>query len=229
MVRIDDVYQKVLAIANKEQRGYITPQEFNLFADHAQMSIFEQYFYDKNQFARRATENSTIELLEQKIQIFESNPEFFSSGDDLPEDTYQIDSVSIVLDRGKTIPMQRVSKRELQGISSSPLLSGSTLATNYYIFNNTINFELPTSLEGNNVVVELVRKPLKPQWTYVIHNQSALHNSHDENLQDFELHSSEENNLVISILKLAGVAIKDVNLSQAATQEEVKNIQQEKA
>ena len=125
--------------------------------------------------------------------------------------------------------MQRVSKRELQGISSSPLLSGSTLATNYYIFNNTINFELPTSLEGNNVVVELVRKPLKPQWTYVIHNQSALHNSHDENLQDFELHSSEENNLVISILKLAGVAIKDVNLSQAATQEEVKNIQQEKA
>ena len=229
MVRIDDVYQKVLAIANKEQRGYITPQEFNLFADHAQMSIFEQYFYDKNQFARRATENSTIELLEQKIQIFESNPEFFSSGDDLPEDTYQIDSVSIVLDSGKTIPMQRVSKRELQGISSSPLLSGSTLATNYYIFNNTINFELPTSLEGNNVVVELVRKPLKPQWTYVIHNQSALHNSHDENLQDFELHSSEENNLVISILKLAGVAIKDVNLSQAATQEEVKNIQQEKA
>ena len=229
MVRIDEVYQKVLAIANKEQRGYITPQEFNLFADHAQMSIFEQYFYDKNQFARRATENSTIELLEQKIQIFESNPEFFSSGDDLPEDTYQIDSVSIVLDSGKTIPMQRVSKRELQGISSSPLLSGSALATNYYIFNNTINFELPTSLEGNNVVVELVRKPLKPQWTYVIHNQSALYNLHDENLQDFELHSSEENNLVISILKLAGVAIKDVNLSQAATQEEVKNIQQEKA
>ena len=229
MVRIDDVYQKVLAIANKEQRGYITPQEFNLFADHAQMSIFEQYFYDKNQFARRATENSTIELLEQKIQIFESNPSFYSSGDDLPEDTYQIDSVSIVLDTGKTIPMQRVSKRELQGISSSPLLFGSTLATNYYIYKNTINFTLPTSLEGSNVMVELVRKPLKPQWTYVVHNQSALHNSHDANLQDFELHSSEENNLVISILKLAGIAIKDVNLSQAAAQEEIKNIQQEKA
>ena len=229
MERIDDVYQKVLAIANKEQRGYITPQEFNLFADHAQMSIFEQYFYDKNQFARRATENSTIELLEQKIQIFESNPSFYSSGDDLPEDTYQIDSVSIVLDTGKIIPMQRVSKRELQGISSSPLLFGSTLATNYYIYKNTINFTLPTSLEGSNVMVELVRKPKKPQWTYVIHNQSALHNSHDANLQDFELHSSEENNLVISILKLAGIAIKDVNLSQAAAQEEIKNIQQEKA
>ena len=31
MISIDTVYQKVLAVANKEQRGYITPQEFNLF------------------------------------------------------------------------------------------------------------------------------------------------------------------------------------------------------
>ena len=51
-VNIDTVYQRVLNIANKEQRGYITPQEFNLFADHAQMDIFEQYFYDLNQFGR---------------------------------------------------------------------------------------------------------------------------------------------------------------------------------
>ena len=51
-VSINNVYQKVLAIANKEQRGYITPQEFNLFANQAQMEIFEQYFYDLNQFSR---------------------------------------------------------------------------------------------------------------------------------------------------------------------------------
>ena len=31
-VNIDTVYQRVLAIANKEQRRYITPQEFNLLA-----------------------------------------------------------------------------------------------------------------------------------------------------------------------------------------------------
>ena len=29
-VSIDTVYQRVLTLANKEQRGYITPQEFNL-------------------------------------------------------------------------------------------------------------------------------------------------------------------------------------------------------
>ena len=43
-VNIDNVYQKVLVIANKEQRGYITPLEFNLLANQAQQDIFEQYF-----------------------------------------------------------------------------------------------------------------------------------------------------------------------------------------
>ena len=52
MVSVNTVYQTVLALANKEQRGYITPQEFNLFAKQAQMEIFEQYFYDVNQFGR---------------------------------------------------------------------------------------------------------------------------------------------------------------------------------
>ena len=38
-VSIDTVYQRVLSILNKEQRGYITPQEFNLLANQAQIEI----------------------------------------------------------------------------------------------------------------------------------------------------------------------------------------------
>ena len=45
-VNINRVYQKVLALANKEQRGYITPQEFNLLSDKAQLEIFDSYFHD---------------------------------------------------------------------------------------------------------------------------------------------------------------------------------------
>ena len=51
-VNVDTVYQKVLALANKEQRGYITPQEFNLFASQAQLDIFENYFYDLDLVAK---------------------------------------------------------------------------------------------------------------------------------------------------------------------------------
>ena len=51
-VNINTVYQRVLAIINKEQRGFVSPVEFNLFANQVQMDIFEQYFYDLNQFLR---------------------------------------------------------------------------------------------------------------------------------------------------------------------------------
>ena len=121
MVNIDKVYQKVLAFANKEQRGYITPQEFNLFADQAQMEIFEQYFYDKNQFGRLPGNSyeyhDMIENLDQKISIFErynrnasvvqassnpnNNPNFFGSwgdvktGEQFP-DMYRLGQVIVV-------------------------------------------------------------------------------------------------------------------------------------
>ena len=46
MVEINSVYQKVLVLSNKEQRGFITPLEFNRLADRAQLEIFEGYFHD---------------------------------------------------------------------------------------------------------------------------------------------------------------------------------------
>ena len=39
MISVDTVYQRVLAILNKENRGYMTPQEFNLMANQAQIEI----------------------------------------------------------------------------------------------------------------------------------------------------------------------------------------------
>ena len=90
MVSVDTVYQKVLALANKEQRGYITPQDFNLFANQAQMEIFEQYFYDVEQFERRA--DSTVELTKRKIQIFKRFSQAINHGDIIPVEVYKIDA-----------------------------------------------------------------------------------------------------------------------------------------
>ena len=75
MISIDTVYQRVLTLANKEQRGYITPQEFNLLANQAQMEIFEQYFHDIKKFNAlpgNAQEFSdSLSVLYEKIGGFE--------------------------------------------------------------------------------------------------------------------------------------------------------------
>ena len=101
-VSIDTVYQKVLAATNKEQRGYITPQEFNLFANQAQMEIFEQYFYDKNQYNRlpaNQTQYADLDhMLEEKISIFKKREQpiriqnRYGLGN-LPTDVYRLDNV----------------------------------------------------------------------------------------------------------------------------------------
>ncbi len=223
MVKIDTVYQTVLALANKEQRGYITPQEFNLFADHAQMSIFEQYFYDLNQFKRVPGNQSDyadmVSNLQDKISIFIDKAEYAPARVGvLPENFYR---ASLVTVDGNTAEH---TARETQEHYKSPLTSPTKSRPIFYLYNSNVYFKP----EGKSADFSYIRKPNKPEWTYVVVNDKALYNP-SGNAVDFELHPSEQKNLVNRILKLAGISIEDAGLVQVATQEEIKNVRQEKA
>ena len=54
---IDSVRKTVLSILNKNNYGYISPADFNLYAKQAQLDIFDDYFYDYNYQINK--ENST--------------------------------------------------------------------------------------------------------------------------------------------------------------------------
>ena len=86
-VSINEVYKRVLAIANKEQRGHITPLEFNNLATQVQLEIFEQYFYDISQASRKpgnSTEHSdNLHILEEKIAPFRVNDQSLFSATEL--------------------------------------------------------------------------------------------------------------------------------------------------
>ena len=45
---INEVRNAVLSIANKNNYGYISPSDFNLFAANAQMEIYEEYYSSYN-------------------------------------------------------------------------------------------------------------------------------------------------------------------------------------
>ena len=74
---INEVYQMCLALLNKNNYGYMTPQEFNLFAQQAQLDIFEDLFIDYNmQITKRAGRRSDTGYpdiakgIEETISIF---------------------------------------------------------------------------------------------------------------------------------------------------------------
>ena len=48
-INVNAVYKTVLLILNQQQRGYMTPDEFNKVATQVQLNIFEKYEDDLNQ------------------------------------------------------------------------------------------------------------------------------------------------------------------------------------
>ena len=222
MVRVDTVYQRVLAIANKEQRGYITPLEFNLYANQAQMDIFEQYFYDLNQFTRvpgNDTEYSDmVTILEEKINLFETSSPGFDTG--ILPGFYRLGTVQL-----NGVEVEKLEHKEFKVINRSPLTKPTRERPVYFKQGNILNV-FPDTVTSTEVNVFYIRRPVQVGWGYVVTLEKALYNANRST--DFELHGSEETDLVMKILALAGITMDDQALYQIAGAEDNKNTQQEK-
>jgi len=75
-INVNNVYQTVLLILNKEQRGYMTPLEFNKIGAQSQLEIFETYFDSLNQQLRipqpTADYSDRVINLDEKLSIFKT-------------------------------------------------------------------------------------------------------------------------------------------------------------
>ena len=224
MVSIDTVYQKVLAFANKEQRGYITPQEFNLFADHAQKEIFEQYFYDLNQFIRVSGNSEEysdiIHNINEKIAVFEK-VSAINNGIIAEDDIFRLGTV---IANDNTI-VEEVQQDDILEMNMSPLTKPTDSRPVYVRTGfDTMDF-YPASYSFTGTCT-YVKKPLQPNWGYVVVNGKAMYDPTSK--VDFELHPSEENELVYKILKFAGLAMRRNDVAQSGQGLETMQIQQEK-
>ena len=226
-VSIDTVYQRVLALANKEQRGYITPQEFNLFANQIQMDILEQYFYDINQWSRQhgnSTEYSDmLSVITEKLgclNILLPNQSVQNGVISVSNEIYKLGSICI---NDSQVVVEEVNHNEYQSMRLSPLTRPTLSRPVYVNRNNGLNI-YPETI--SSVDISYIKKPVKAEWAYVVVNDKALYN--DNISVDFELHASEESELVYKILMLSGVAIKKPELTQVAAGLEGSKQQQEK-
>lgn len=238
-VSVDTVYKRVLGILNKEQRGYVTAQEFNLFANQAQLDIFEQYFYDINQFGRlhgNDTEYSDmLNILNEKINIFETSANLVYDTDhfNLPANLYRLGTIiysntttdNFGVQSTEQIEAERINKNEFIYINLSPLTKPKN--TRPIFTADSVGLKVYGDSElTSNVSCNYIKKPSKVNWSYQIVFDEPLYDA--ANSTDFELHESEETELVIKILELSGLLIKDINMYQIANAEEMQNIQQKK-
>lgn len=262
-VSIDTVYQRVLALANKEQRGYITPQEFNLHANQAQLDIFEQYFYDlatMTALNKRKEETQspganiemapdfgdTVNILREKINIYQGTDVALAYN--ATNGSFSMPALSSTIYRtgrmyysgtgGSRIPLKRMEYYALPQIQelfvarTNSRWHGNDPAEYYYTENTDGTFSLYKEDTGqtpltSGLKIEVVAVvPREVKWGYVVVNEKALYDAN--NSIDFNMHRSEETNLVIKILELAGITLNKPGLVQIASNEESQNDQQTK-
>jgi hypothetical protein len=227
MISVDTVYQRVLAILNKENRGYMTPQEFNLLANQAQLEVFEQYFYDLNQFNRMGEITNEfaniVKNIKEKINLFKTNATLTKSGDKfvLPSNLYRLGTLYY----NDYIEVEEVNENELLFINQSPLTRPDSTRPVYTRTGNSVAV-YPSGIT-TDIKCSLIISPAKPNWSYVEVNNVPMYNATDS--KDFDLHESDETTIVYKILSYAGLVIKQPEISQIAEQKDNIKTQKEKS
>lgn len=226
---INDVRNTVLSIISKDNRGYVTPEEFNLFAKQAQLEIFEQYIYSYSnsivkQNARMFGEGYTdvpknmgevLDSFSTLASLTYSTPYFL-----LPTNFYYLERVMY-----NNFEVEKVSQRKIQALLNSNL-TAPDVYNPVYTMSEAGLVVYPTTIL-TNITTQYLRYPEDPVWTY--NNISAgqpVFNQSNPFYQDFELPLSDFSGLVVKILQYAGVSIREMEVVQAAKSEEIQDSQQ---
>ena len=227
-INIDTVYQTVQALANKEQRGYLTPQEFNLFANQAQMDIFEQYIYDLGAHTAQSEDmhvmGDAIALLYNKLEPWLSI-QTVSGGTTLPPNGR---NGRIFVNRNGIRRTLRLGDQdEIRNLRGSRWHKAGFDETIYFEDgHNRIQVWTGAAQVTSGVTCEhIIGRPNLVYWGYVIVNEKPMYNPTAS--AHFEIHSNDQTDLIIKILKLAGISIEDDQLYGMAEAEDGANIQQE--
>ena len=241
-INVNTVYTTVLSILNKEQRGYMTPAEFNTVGTQVQLQIFEKYFEDLNQQLRvpqtDVNYGDRVDNVDEKIAIFKTfgNAVYPSAkiagAFSLPEidaytntvEFYRLGEVSYK----NEVIVQKLQRNDFYSSEKSKLTKATeTFPT--YLYENEYLFVRPTSITSD-IQVEYVRKPLPPVWGFIVGSlgqyeydesnyvKGAAGNA-DTGSRNFELHISEQVDVILRILAYAGIIIRDPQIVQAAVQQ----------
>ena len=235
-INVDTVYKTVLSILNKEQRGYLTPDEFNKVATQVQLEIFEAYFEDLNQQLRVPQSNTEYadrqKNIDNMISIFKTFGDCTLSVSQthfiVPTDLHKIGTV-IYKDE---IEVERVQKDYLLYLNLSPLTKPTKQFPLYIYENSTVGsggtdtlnpkiYVWPKDIKSD-ISVSYIRKPSNVVWNYTGLGGGPWTNgpyiySPTTSVQ-FELDAAEQTNVITKILMYAGVIIRDPEIVQTAYQ-----------
>ena len=234
MISINVVRNVVMFILNKNNNGYITPDEFNSYCNLAQLDIFENMFFQYNNWLNKEnkrmsnTEYANIpKNIREQIDVFATyadlDYEVIASSNlwsFAGTDLYRTMNVSLVNAQNKKIDIEEANKSEINRLVNTQLVS-----ITYPIYEKIgADYRLYPIVDPNDYTLEMfyLRTPKYPKWTYVNVGGNPVYNASATDLQDIELHISNFNTLVVKVLGYCGISIREQEVEQTANSEELK-------
>jgi hypothetical protein len=238
---INSVRNTVLSILNKNNYGYISPSDFNLFAKQAQMEIYEEYYssYNKTINAENARvsgteyadiENPIAEVLESflrndtLVQVSPATNQYYvPSLTTTGYNFYMISRLTCFDPTGATRlgDAEKIANARIYMLLDSMLTSPTTKFPAYVIDGDIITV-YPDTINGvSSLKCSYFKLPADPKWTYInLPNGEPAFDQSQPDYQDFELPFEDEYKLVIKILQYCGMSIREIQVAQYAIQQE---------
>jgi hypothetical protein len=242
---INSVRNTVLSVLNKNNYGYITPADFNLYAKQAQLELYEGYFAAYNKAVN--LENARVsgsDYANTKLPISEAL-EYFLVTDELlsvsdnkwfapslsttGSNAFMILRVECMDSNGdRMATAEKVSMGKIAMLNDSNLTAPTLMYPAYtYESSSTddavITLYPSTISDANNNTIDCIyfRLPKDPKWTYVnITNGEPMFDQSQPDYQDFELPLEDEYKLVVKILQYCGVSIREQEVTAYALGQE---------
>jgi len=123
---------------------------------------------------------------------------------------------------------ERVSHSKITMLNASNLTSPKTNTPAYTQSDLTVSVYPSTIDAVGQVRAQYIRKPKDPKWTYTnLSNGEPAFDQGSSDYQDFELPVSDEPRIISKILHYVGISIRESDVYQAGTNEEVKTTQKQ--
>ncbi len=232
MASVREVYNALKDLANKEQRGFITPSEFNSFAPIAQQNVFNKLFKDitASEALRRrnvdpARDKSTLKQIKEDLGVFSKESTItkasgvFAKPDDFARLISMKTAGDILLDVTTSVMIDPIYDEEkIDRILLSDLSKPSTSRPVAIVKDNIQVF--PTNI--NRIQVRYYKQPegidpttgartvSLPKFGFTTSNGKEAYNASTS--VDFELPEHYTSELVFEIAKLVGVNLRDPNV-----------------
>lgn len=216
---INECYKYIQLLAQKEQKGFIKPTDFNLAMDAAQMEFINDRFGQPAEFTANRPSSRIAFPQSQKVldDLRElSTTTSLSSPFILPSDYLYTLSISDVT---TTTSVKWVTKDQaLELINSTMLAPDATRPIAWLDDNDSGDFKVsPLS----TVHVQYLKRPSKPVWAYTTNAQNQLVYDSGNSTQ-LDLREQTHLEICMRALEILGVNLKDQAIQQFATSKQTK-------